>query len=127
MPWLLLFFLTLCAQEDRNFHKMTIQQVTAEQPGNWKHPLTHIEVEGYVLYKAHEGDGDWHLRLCDDLKFKMMDRTHCLVAEIIPELPLTVPKIKAKVRIDGIYRYDGENPGHHWAEVHPVLKIEVLQ
>lgn len=28
-----------------------------------------------------------------------------------------------KVKIDGIYRYDAENPGHHWAEIHPVTRI----
>jgi hypothetical protein len=110
----------------RNYHRYTIAQITAENPLDWKHPLTHIEVEGFLTYKAHEGDGDWHLRLCESAQIQKVDIKRCIVAEIIPLLPHAVPKVGAHVRVRGIYRWDGENPGHHWAEVHPVEQIEVI-
>lgn len=118
----------LRAAEDgkRAFHPRTIAQITEEDPVDWKHPLTHVQTEGWLTYKAHEDDGDWHLRLCDSARLQKMDAKRCVVAEIIPELPLEVPKMGAHVRVQGIYRWDGENPGHHWAEVHPVLHIEVI-
>jgi hypothetical protein len=52
-----------------------------------------------------------------------MDHAHCIVAEIIPQIPLSVPEVGRKVRVLGIYRYDAEKPGHHWAEIHPVIWI----
>ena len=110
----------------RAFHARTIAQISAEDPRNWKHPLTHVQVEGWITYRVKEGDGDWHLRICDSPRLEGMDVKRCVVAEIIPELPMEVPKRGAHLRVRGIYRFDGENPGHHWHEVHPVLQIEVI-
>lgn len=110
----------------RNFHPRTIAQITAESPANWKHPLTHIQVSGWVTYVVKEGDGDLHVRLCDSAKLKSMDVARCIVAEIIPELtPKGYFKLKVgqHISVDGIYRYDGENPGHHWHECHPVTEM----
>jgi hypothetical protein len=117
---------TAAAPVKRTFHPYAIVQVTAENPVNWRHPLTHLQIEGWVTYKAHEQDGDWHLRICDDPKLMVMDAKHCLVGEIIPELPLPVPKLGAHVQVEGIYRFDAEHPGHMWAECHPILKIKEL-
>lgn len=114
------------AQEKRDYHAYPISEVTAQNVTAWGHPLTHLEIEGYVTYIDHEADGDWHIRLCDSPGIEGMDRQHCMVAECIPKLPCDVPKHGEQVRVQGIYRYDGE-AGHRWAEVHPVEYLEVIQ
>lgn len=113
------------AQESATYHPYSIEQIVKANPANWGNlHLTHVEVTGYIAYKKHESDGDWHLLVCDALPGSEKETKHfCLVAEIIPELPLMVPNLGAKITADGIYRYDAENPGHHWAELHPVTKI----
>jgi len=110
----------------RAYHPTTITELTAENPANWKHPLTHIEVSGFVTYTLVEGDGDWHIRVCDSAKLKAMDAKHCIVAEITPEYQkkLSKPHVGQQIIVRGIGRYDGENPGHHFWEVHPVEEME---
>ena len=110
----------------RNYHPMSIADLNAENPANWKHPLTHIEVSGFVTYTLAEGDGDWHIRICDSAAIKGMDHKHCIVAEITPDYQrkFTKPRAGQHITVRGIGRYDGENPGHHWWEVHPVEQME---
>jgi hypothetical protein len=119
------------AQESsRNYHRYTIAQIAAENPADWKHPLTHIEIDGWVTYIKKEGDGDTHIRVCDSAPLhpanQPMNAQHCIVAECIPELPCAAPRKGQHVLIDGIGRYDAENPGHHWWECHPVEKLRVI-
>lgn len=115
------------AQEgSRSYHKYAIAEITAENPANWKHPLTHVEIDGWVTYEKKEGDGDEHLRICDAASVTKMDARHCIVAECIPELPCASVRKGQHVDVRGIARYDAENPGHHWWEVHPVEKLEIL-
>jgi hypothetical protein len=108
------------------FHLLAIRDITADNPGAWRHLRTHIEVTGFVTYKAREADGDTHLRVCDSPRVRTMDRKRCIVAECIPALPCAAPKVGAHVRVRGIYRWDGEH-AHGWAEVHPVLAIEAVR
>jgi len=108
------------------FHPITIAQMNADTCDHWTKLATHLQVEGWVTYKAKEDDGDWHLRICDDKAINGMNSLHCIVAEIIPALPIPPPKVGDPVRVQGIYRFDAENPGHHWNEIHPVLHLEVL-
>ena len=113
------------AETKRDYHPYPITEVTAQNPTAWGHPLTHLQIQGYLTYVDHEEDGDWHLRLCDSPSIQGMDRQHCIVAECIPKLPCDVPKHGEEVLVRGIYRYDGE-AGHRWAEVHPVEELEVV-
>jgi hypothetical protein len=108
------------------FHPIQIGAMAAETPGHWRKMRTHIEVEGWVTYVATEDDGDHHIRICDDPKVQGVNLKRCVVAEIIPALPLPVPKAGDHVRVQGISRFDAELPGHNWWEVHPVLHIETL-
>ncbi|HXU18965.1 MAG TPA: hypothetical protein VN788_00120 [Verrucomicrobiae bacterium] len=134
--WLagLLLFYALClaarlvqAQENsRRYHLYDIVQLAAENPANWKHPLTHAEIAGWVDYEKKEGDGDEHIRVCDAKGIAKMDAKHCVVVECIPELPCKIPAKGAHVRVRGIARYDAENPGHHWWEIHPVEQLAAL-
>lgn len=83
---------TALAQESRTFHPYTIQQIAQASPTDWHGLfLSHVEVIGYVTYKKHEADGDWHLRVCDAPDVKGMDKDRCIVAEIIPENPFARP------------------------------------
>ena len=118
--------LTLAVVAVLTFHPVQIGAMARETCGYWEKVHTHVEVEGWVTYKAREEDGDWHLRICDDAGVKDMDRKRCVVAEIIPALPLKPPNVGDHVRVQGIYRFDAERPNHGWAEVHPVLHLEVL-
>lgn len=56
-------------------------------------------------------DGDWHLNITDK-----DGRT--LVAEVIPEYPVPLPDLGAKVQIWGVTRFDLD---HRWWELHPVI------
>lgn len=115
---------------DRKYHKVKIADIASDNPAHWKFAHTHIEVEGWVTYVLHEADGDWHIRLCDDVKIKTMDRKHCVVVEVIPTLQpskvFIIPHIGSHLRVRGITRYDAENSMHNWWEVHPAESIEVL-
>jgi hypothetical protein len=74
---------------------------------------THVEVTGRVSYVSYEGDGDVHLRICDTQA--------CVVAEIIPAIPITEhPRPGDTVTVRGISRID---PLHKWPEVHPVMEL----
>lgn len=127
---LMLFHAASLAEQKRNYHPYAISAMTAEDPRNWKHPLSHIEIQGWVAYVAKEGDGDIHIRLCDSSKPPAaMDPKHCIVAEIMPTLApkgFVKPKKGMHLLVRGIGRYDGENPGHHWWECHPIEEMEVL-
>lgn len=106
----------------RLYHPVDIQALTAEgsQPRR-----THVEVSGFLTMAKKEGDGDWHLRICDSPRVEGMDRKHCIVAEIIPAMPCRLPRIGNHVRIRGISRFDGEN-GHGWSEIHPIESLEII-
>jgi hypothetical protein len=80
---------------------------------------THVVLVGHVAFVKREADGDVHLRLVDA-------HGHRVVIEIIPELPLVVPRRGQVVRVWGIRRFDNE-AGHGWWEVHPARKLEVLR
>lgn len=68
-------------------------------------------VTGTVTDVQKSTDGDWHVNLKDA-------QNRVLVMEIIPELPLPVPKIGTKIKIWGITRYD---IAHRWWELHPII------
>lgn len=108
------------------FHPISIVAMAAETPGHWRKMRTHIEVEGWVTYTVTEDDGDRHIRICDDPKAQGMDHRRCVVAEILPAIPLPFPRVGDHIRVHGVSRYDAELPGHNWWEVHPVLNLEVL-
>lgn len=79
---------------------------------------THVQVNGAVISVRHEADGDWHVRVSDGLV--------SIVAEIIPAIPLPVPRVGQCVQIRGIRRIDRERGHRQQAEVHPVEGIAVV-
>jgi len=105
MPhWLLA---ALLVQADA-YHTIPLSKVATT---SW----THICTSGPVVYVRKMADGDVHLTL-DDGKAKV-------VAEIIPQIPLTPPRKGDRVKVCGITRWDKR---HRWPEVHPVITMEVL-
>jgi hypothetical protein len=77
---------------------------------------THVCTEGVVTLKRREEDGDAHLRVS-------ASRSVFIVAEAIPQIPVTLPRVGDRVEVCGISRYD---KAHLWFEVHPVERIRVL-
>lgn len=79
---------------------------------------THVEVSGRVTYVRHEADGDWHVRVSEG--------PASIIAEIIPAIPLPVPRRGQCVQLRGIRRIDRERGHRQQAEVHPVEWIAVV-
>jgi hypothetical protein len=80
-----------------------------------KNFITHVQVTGNVILVKHEKDGDLHIRLSDGKRF--------IVAECIPKLPCTEPKVGQTITVYGISRFDKK---HKWYEVHPVEYSEIV-
>lgn len=78
--------------------------------------MTRAEVTGSVQIVRREDDGDWHIRVSDGKYF--------IVAECMPQLPCTLPKVGDKITVRGITRYDYE---HSWYELHPVTGLEIIK
>lgn len=113
-----------------HFQKMTIAQFDTHDIRSLP---TRVEISGFVVYKAHEADGDIHLWICDSMKYPKEElipgekkRTHCAVAEAMPDLPVPAAKAVAVgdyVTVDGISRWDAE---HRWSEcAHPIERLSV--
>src|SRR2546427_701713 len=94
--------------QKRVYHPYTIAQLTAEDPLNWKHPLTHFQTGGWVTYRAHESDRDWHIRLCDDPKLSKMDAKHCIIPQRIPQTPLAPPRLPPPTHVQRNYPWGRE-------------------
>ena len=75
---------------------------------------THVCVDGTITSKRTERDRDVHVRITDG--------TTSLLGEAIPQIPLTIPKVKSFVRMCGITLYD---KFHKWPELHPITSISV--
>jgi len=71
---------------------------------------THAAVFGDVTQVSNELDGDIHLRIEAGGAF--------IVAEIIPEFPLSPPHVGQRITAWGIVRHDGL---HNWWELHPLI------
>lgn len=94
--------LLLALGVSRPYHVVPLEKVATSQ-------RTHVETCGLVVYRARMSDGDYHLTL---------ERNgHKLVVEIIPAIPLPLPRKGQTIRVRGIRRYDD---GHNWPEIHPL-------
>jgi hypothetical protein len=102
------FLIVTLRGEPRTYHHVPLAQVAKSQ-------LTHIDTCGFVVYVRKQQDGDWHLTLTEG-KAK-------LVVEIIPAIPLPVPKKGQWMRVRGIRRFDEY---HNFAEIHPAEVITVV-
>lgn len=112
--------LLLLVTADRIYHKVPLAKVAASQ-------RTHIETCGYVAYVRYmkpkspecpscRGDGDWHVTLIlGSAKIGL---------EIIPAIPLTIPKKGQWIRARGIKRFD---EWHNLHEIHPVEGWEPVE
>lgn len=87
----------------RLYHKVSIKDLATTR---W----THVEVTGRVVYVRKQQDGDWHVTLTDADGVKA-------VLEIIPAIPLAVPRKGQVIRARGISRVDKH---HAWGELHPL-------
>lgn len=102
----LLALVCLCAVlrgEGRTYHRVTIAELATTR---W----THVETTGRVVYVRKQQDGDWHVTIVDSQERKA-------VLEIIPAIPLEVPRKGQVIRARGIARVDKH---HAWGEIHPL-------
>jgi hypothetical protein len=106
---MVLWLLLALADGGRTYHRLPLAKVAAS---SW----THIETCGPVVYVRRQQDGDWHLTLAAGVAK--------VVVEIIPAIPLPVPKKGQVVRVRGISRFD---KAHAWPELHPAESIDVVQ
>lgn len=110
---------------------VTLTQLVTENPANWGVIQTHIIVAGYIIGNKAQSDGDTHMVVCDAPTYPMTpdgsppDMAHCFVAEQSHSIRcFAYPSYPTKlVNIKGVSRYDAQNPGHHWWEIHPVELI----
>ena len=82
----------------------------------------HVITEGIVLEKIGETDERGIER------FKLADPTHrqtFVVCEILDSKRIRIPPFGTHVRVYGVTRFD-TRPEHQWFEIHPVLRLEVL-
>jgi hypothetical protein len=70
---------------------------------------------GRLTYHRRQADGDVHLKLEDGGTF--------IIAEVIKEIPLPIPRTGSRVEVCGITRYDKT---HRWYELNPARTIRVL-
>ena len=153
--WLLLSTtpgFTVTAQEDAYWVK-SIPWLVSQDVCSTKTPR-HVETIGTVEYVHKEKDGDIHVRLCvprdDCIKQDPYCGKMCIVAEIIPQLPIKksvrgpecgptkydyftdqtvyqwcevvyMPKKGQRVSVKGIAGYDYK---HGWWEINPVIEIK---
>lgn len=93
----------------RTYHRVPLDQVATTK-------ATHVCTSGPVVYVRKQADNDWHITL-DNGRAKV-------VVEIIPLIPLPVPKKGQRIEVCGITRYDAH---HAWGELHPAERIRVLR
>jgi hypothetical protein len=91
------------------------QHTTVEKLAAGRVHATRAEVTGRVTLVKKEGDRDLHIRVSDG--------KHFIVAECMPQMPCTRPKVGDTVTVRGITRFDGE---HKWWEIHPVTGLEIV-
>lgn len=81
-----------------------------------------IVVEGYVSdVRINPMDDDVMFRVVDDLQ----QNGPFIVCEVIPPFQLAPPPVGSRVRVYGVSRYDAKEQCQ-WHEIHPVLKVEIL-
>jgi len=97
------------------FHEVGI----AEIDGNSE---AHIVVKGYVAeVRIDSEENTLSFKLVPNLK----EPRPFVICEIIGSPGLTLPPVGGQVRVYGVSRYDGQ-PDHRWYEIHPVMKIEIV-
>lgn len=102
----MILLLLLLAQDA--YHDVSIPNFSTK-------PHTHVCTTGDVTLVKKEADGDIHIRVNETKTSPAF-----IVAEIIPKLPVSKPKVGDHVKVCGIRRFDDT---HGWWELHPVLSI----
>ena len=77
-----------------------------------QYPYPHAVTLGTVTELKAADDGDFHIRLVDEIG-------RFIILEPIPQVPLdSLPRKHQKILAWGITRWDGQ---HSWGELHPLL------
>jgi hypothetical protein len=82
----------------------------------------HVVAEGIVSeVRVDPRDGDVKFRIVENL----YTPEPFVVCEVIGPYRIDAPRIGSRVRVFGVSRFDGKE-AHQWHEIHPVLKVELL-
>lgn len=109
---LFLALLALTSQEGRRYWEIPIERMATTT-------RTHVCVTAALVYRRKQRDGDWHLTIAKTVK----GVEYKVVVEIIPALPLVVPRVGQVITACGIRRID---EAHRFVEIHPAESIAVL-
>ena len=116
ITWLLLVMTTPASAQSDAYRRVELARVATTT-------YTHVGTTGPVVYVRRQVDGDVHVTL-DDGASKV-------VLEIIPAIPLPVPKKGQRIDACGITRIDR---GHRtqqypagWPELHPLLSWQLAK
>jgi hypothetical protein len=111
MKYLLFIFLLQIPQRPVPYHPLEIDAVPRRK-------FTYIEIRGIVTtVRIHEKDGDTHFRVADL-------HGHDIVCEIVPSIPLEIPKVGNRVIVQGMRHFDD---WHKWWEIHPVESWSIYE
>lgn len=115
------FVYTHAAKAHARFNWSTFRFVPLRQIPRTGEP--HVVTEGIVLDQNEEPDERGVRR------FKLADPSHrqaFVVCEVLNGAGVRIPRTGTRVRVYGVTRYDSR-PEHQWFEIHPVLKLDVLE
>ena len=82
----------------------------------------HVVAEGVVSdVRVDPSDGE--------VRFRLVESLHApepfVVCEVIGPYRIDPPRVGSRVRVFGVSRFDAKE-AHRWYEIHPVLKVELL-
>jgi hypothetical protein len=114
------FLYTHTAAARARFDWSTFRSVPLREIARTDDP--HVITEGIVLETLEEPDeaGVRRFKLVDPT-----DRRSFIVCEVLDGKRTRVPSAGARVRVYGVTRFDTRQD-HQWFEIHPVLRLEVL-
>jgi hypothetical protein len=110
----------LSPQRPEDFDPGRFRAVRIEEMGENTEP--HVVAEGVVSeVRVDPKDGDVKFRLVESLGAP----EPFVVCEVIGPYRVEAPRVGSRVRVFGVSRFDAKET-HRWHEIHPVLKVELL-
>ncbi|HET8774181.1 MAG TPA: zf-HC2 domain-containing protein [Thermoanaerobaculia bacterium] len=115
------FVYTHAAKAHARFNWSTFRFVPLRQIPRTGEP--HVVTEGIVIDQNEEPDERGVRR------FKLADPSHrqaFVICEVLNGAGVRIPPTGTRARVYGVTRFDSR-PEHQWYEIHPVLKLEIIE
>jgi hypothetical protein len=115
-----LLFVCVVAFASVSYTSYSIGTIANADP-HYSNLATHVQTSGYIISKAKQTDGDYHITVCDSKSFTSFSKFHCVNAETVPYLQCNpLPANGTFVTIKGTLRFDLQQD---WWELHPAEYI----